>query len=214
MTIAPPEVYAREYTNGRVLLNGSPDTQTISVGAGYARIAGSQAPRDQRILDDDDDAFTATGDWVVRKMDSGEWKAAGPFYHDWGDDLHKLNGASGEARWTLPITRADTYEVRVWYPAAPQANTWNANAVYEIVANGQVIANAALDQRGGGDEWHSIANVALAPGDNAFVRLTCSGAPCVADAVYLESAARYNDGSAVSEITLAPLDGIILRRAP
>ena len=49
------------------------------------------------------------------------------------------------------------------------------------------------------------------PDAQAIVRLTCSGAPCVADALHIRSKARYNDGSPVESITLWPMDGIIFR---
>ncbi len=35
---------------------------------------------------------------------------------------------------------------------------------------------------------------------------------CIADAVLVESLARFNDGSAVDTLTLQPTDGIILQR--
>ena len=56
--------------------------------------------------------------------------------------------------------------------------------------------------------------VALSPADDAFVRLTCTGAPCAADALHLRSRARYNDGAPAASVTLAPLDGIVLARIP
>jgi hypothetical protein len=43
--------------------------------------------------------------------------------------------------------------------------------------------------------------------------MVCPGAlPCAADALYLRSAARYNDGTPAREITLQPLDAIVLQR--
>ena len=38
------------------------------------------------------------------------------------------------------------------------------------------------------------------------------GGSCIADAVRVESAARYNDGSAADNVTLQPMDAIVLRR--
>jgi hypothetical protein len=75
-----------------------------------------------------------------------------------------------------------------------------------------VVASTTLSQTTGGDEWHLIGAVLLSPSDNAYVRLTCQGAPCVADALYLRSRARYNDGSPAEIVTLQPLDGIVLQR--
>src|ERR1035438_8739772 len=37
--------------------------------------------------------------------------------------------------------------------------------------------------------------------------------PLIADAVYVYSAALYNDGSAAPSVTLAPMDGILLQRS-
>jgi hypothetical protein len=82
-----------------------------------------------------------------------------------------------------------------------------------VVAGGQVVASAVLDQRSGGDQWHLVAEVPLSPDDGAYVRLTCQGGDlCIADALHLRSRARYNDGSLAAQVTLQPLDGIVLRR--
>jgi hypothetical protein len=75
------------------------------------------------------------------------------------------------------------------------------------------VASAALNQTTGGDEWHLIGAVSLSPPAHAYVRLRCQGAPCMADALYLQSRARYNDGSLAMTVTLQPLDGIVLQRA-
>ena len=49
----------------------------------------------------------------------------------------------------------------------------------------------------------------------AQVRLRTPGTnPCVADAVYVTSAARFNDGAAVTNVAIEPMDGIILQRQP
>jgi hypothetical protein len=41
-TTVTTNVYRRDFTNGTVLLNASGSTQTVNVGAGYHRIAGTQ----------------------------------------------------------------------------------------------------------------------------------------------------------------------------
>jgi hypothetical protein len=79
----------------------------------------------------------------------------------------------------------------------------------------------------GGDEWAPIAvDVQLEAG--ATVVLTCppaqanptgtgTAAPalCVADAVLVESRARYNDGSAVSApVEIASMDAVVLEKVP
>ena len=141
LTLHPPDVYRRDFDNGIVLLNGTRAEQTIAVGAGFRRLTGSQAARYETILDDTDPDFSiVSGAWAQKSYDSGEWQAAGPFYHDWGNGLHELSSAAGEARWRLPIQATDTYTVTAWWPAAPAASGWNAAARFEIVAGGSVVA--------------------------------------------------------------------------
>ncbi|MBL8165734.1 MAG: hypothetical protein JNJ61_27365 [Anaerolineae bacterium] len=144
------------------------------------------------------------------EIDSGEWQAAGPYYHDWGPHAHLLR--NGEARWDLQIPAPDSYTITAWWPAAPDAIGWNRAVTYDILgADGQVLASRTVDQRVDGDMWHLIGEATLTPG--ASVRLSCTGnAPCLADALHIRSRARYNDGSPVTAVTLQALDGVILAR--
>jgi len=208
----PPFVLTREFTHGLVLLNGTREEQEIEVGEGYRRLEGAQAPRLDRIVDDGSEAFSASGPWSEVMLDSGEWQAAGPYYHDWGSGCHRSEGA-GVARWQLPIDEQDTYTLTVWWPAAPEADGWTRQATFEVVVAGQVVTRTVLSQRAGGDEWHQVASVNLAPGDEPVLQLSSGDSlPCVADAIHVRSAARYNDGSPASSVVLQPMDGIILRR--
>jgi hypothetical protein len=211
---AAPDVWRRDFRNGLVILNATAKTVTVRVGAGFHRLKGSQAPRDQRIVDDTSGSITFTGTWKATRADSGLWKATRPWYHDWGAGMHLATGRKAStARWALRIPTADRYTVSAWWAAAPAAkSTWARRAVFEVVSGGRVVARRTLDQRSGGDQWHAIASkVRLAPG--AYVRLRCAaGQRCAADAILLASAHRYNDGSAVSRVTLAPFDAAVLRR--
>ncbi len=206
----PPAVMQRAFTNGLVLLNATRQPQTVRLAPGYRRLVGNQAAYYEYIVDDIAPDFSVQGNWQETVFDSDEWKALGPYYHDWGPGSHLGNGA---ARWELDIPEADTYTLTVWWPAAPQASSWSSNAVYEVVSEGQVVASATFDQRMGGDVWHTVGQARLVPG--AYVQLRCEGgAPCLADAVHVRSARRFNDGSAADVITLQPMDGIILQRVP
>ncbi len=208
----PPDVYGRAFTHGLVLLNATQETQTIDLGPGYRRLTGSQAPLFQTVLDDAGPAFSSAGSWITRTYDSGQWQASGPFYHDWGDACRE--GNDGQARWDLPIAASDTYTVSAWWAAAPESSGWSAAATYQVIAGGDVAAEATLDQREGGDQWHVIAVVPLDPADEPYVRLVCDpqAGACIADALHLRSQARYNDGSVAERIALQPMDGIVLRR--
>lgn len=210
----PPDVFRREFTNGVVLLNGTRERQTVKLGPGYNRLRGEQAPRHEYILDDDGLGFSTTGQWQETVYDSGEWKSAGPFYHNWGKSCHQLNDREGKAEWDLALRADDTYTIAAWWPAAPSASAWSRRVVYEVVAGGKVVAATTLDQTSGGDEWHVIASLPLAAADKPVVRVRNEGdGPTIADALHVRSAARYNDGSPAAQVTLEPLDGIILAKS-
>lgn len=212
LTESQPAVYRRDFNNGIVLLNATRQATDISLGAGFHRLTGSQAPLCETIIDDQDPAFSATGTWTNAVYDSGLWKAAGPFYHSWAGSLHQQSGSTGEARWQLPIPAADTYTVSAWWPAAPQAGSWTTHATFQIVSSGITIATTNLDQTTGGDLWHDIGTVNLDPTNAAYVSLTSASGTCVADAIHLRSLSRYNNGQPAATVHLQPMDGIILQR--
>jgi hypothetical protein len=211
----PPDIFRRDFGNGVVLLNASRQPRTVFVGAGLSRIKGDQAPRHQYIIDDTGPAFSFTGAWREAFYDSGQWKAAGPFFHNWGAGCHQLDGTDGQARWDLSLPEDDLYTIEAWWPAAPGSTAWSTRVVYEVAAGGAVLASATLDQSGGGDQWHTIASVPLAASGAPEVRIRNEGiGSAIADALHVRSAARYNDGSRAVDVKLAPMDGIILRRTP
>ena len=207
----PPDVYRRDFTRGAALLNASRERRTIRVGSGYRRLAGEQASRHEYILDDSGPEFSAAAGWRRASYDSGEWKAAGPFFHDWGEGCRQSDSGTGEARWDLALRADDTYTIAAWWPAAPEARDWSRRVVFEVVAGGVVVASTAFDQTSGGDQWQTIAVVPLRTADRPFVRVRNEGAgPAIADALHVRSAGRYNDGSPAETVTLEPMDGIVL----
>lgn len=209
------EVYRRDFKNGVVLLNGTRKRQTIHVGDGFARLVGKQAPRHQYILDDGrNPGFEATGSVNEVALGTKEWHAIPPYYHAWNNRCHLLRGVDGRARWDLDLRGPGTYTIQAWWAAAPDAKDWTHQAVYEVVADGKVVASKTLDQTRSGDEWHTIAEgLRLTPERHPAVRIrNGGGGTLVADALHVFSAERYNDGAATKEVTLEPMDGIILRR--
>lgn len=209
-----PEIFRRDYDNGIVLLNPASEPQTITVGPGYARLSGSQAPRYEFILDDAQPAFSTTsGIWSTVTQDTGEWQASGPYYHDWGDSCHQTTASGSTAQWAIPIEAADSYTIKAWWP---NRDIYSASVVFEVVRNGEILATKTLSQRNTGNQWNLIASVSLGPGDNVFVRLrSTNNDPAIADAIYVSSDnLRYNDGTAVDSVKLQPMDGIILQRTP
>lgn len=207
----PPDILQRAYTKGLVLLNATHQPQTIQVGPGYRRFVGNEAPKYEYILDDSEAIFSASAGWSRVDLDSGIWQGSAPFYHDWGKGVMK--GSADNAQWQLNILAADTYTISAWWPAAPEAGSWSSSVTYQIVAGDQILATQTFDQRQGGDSWHPIGTVALTPEQQPTVRLICAGgAACVADALYVTSRSRYNDGAIVESVTLQPMDGVLLAR--
>lgn len=225
LTVAPLAIYRRDFSSGAVLLNATSSPQTFDLEAGLKRFSGTQAPKYQYVLDDSDAAFTATGSWNAVTLDSGFARGAvtgpgsqvanGPFYHAWKAAVHELDASSGSATWDLQISEDGSYTIQVWLAAGPQAGAWTKNAIYEVVSGGSVIASATVDQSAAtsGDGWHTIATVTLTSAGSPLLRIHNGGVgPLIADAVYVASAALYNDGSPAPQVTLAPFDGILLER--
>ncbi|HEY4977183.1 MAG TPA: hypothetical protein VII05_07540, partial [Gaiellaceae bacterium] len=206
-------IYRREFSHGLVLLNPNRKSQLITTGKGWRRLKGSQAPRWEFMADDSDVGFKAPKSAQVVKLDSGESTALGPFYHSWKGKIHLLSGGTS-ASWRLTVPGANLYSIDAWWPAAPAAKGWSSAARYEVLVNGKKVASRTLDESKSGDRWHRVARIQLPAGTRTTVRLVCAGGhPCAADALYLRSKARYNDGSVAKSIVLAPMDAIVLRRA-
>lgn len=206
-------IYRREFDHGLVLLNPNWQTRRIAVGKGWRRLKGSQAPRWEFMVDDSDSGFTASKKATVKTLDSGFETAAGPYFHAWNRKAHLLP-ARTSASWRLTIPGADVYSIDAWWPAAPAAKGWSRAARYEVLVNGKVVAARSFNQSRYGDRWHRVARLRLPVGKHGVVRLVCAGSrPCAADALYLRSKTRYNDGSIAKSVVLAPMDAIILRRA-
>lgn len=212
----PEEIFRRDFQRGLVLLNPTRHRQAVQIEPGFVRLKGDQAPRYQYILDDGGNAgFAAKGNWQEIALGTKEWHAIPPYYHAWNNRCHTLTNAPGEATWDLDLRGAGTYTIQAWWAAAPQAKTWARQATYEVVAGGQVISSKTLDQSQTGDQWHTLAEgLKLEPGQKPFVRLRNADGTgvLVADGLHVFSAERYNDGSPATDITLEPMDGILLRK--
>jgi hypothetical protein len=210
------EIFRRDFQHGAVLLNGTRRRQTVDVGDGYVHLKGEQAPKYQYILDDTgNEGFQTTGQWQEIALGTKEWHAIPPYYHAWNNRCHQRTDSEGEATWDLALRGPGQYTIQAWWAAAPEAMGWTKQAVYEVVAAGRVLAAITLDQSQAGDQWHTIAaGLTLNPQDRPYVRAKNSGGGVlVADALHAFSAERYNDGRAVQQVTLEPMDGIVLRRS-
>jgi len=206
----PPDILRRDYEKGSVLVNTTKQRLTVPLNGSFKRLTGTQAPLYQYIVDDVAPAFTA-GNWTAAAYDTGLWAATGPWYHDWGNGCHQSSSTTDTATWDLGIRADDTYTLDAWWPAAPAAANWSSAVRYDLIVNGSVVASATLDQTKNGDQWNRIASVALTKAVGAHVRITnLQPKPAIADALLVQSTARYNDGSDATTIELDAKDAIIL----
>ena len=236
VSVAPPPVVLRHFQCGLAVLNGAQTAQTISIPDGYARLIGSQAPRYQYTVDDGSDDFTSGVGWTANRCPGEENKAPplnstcfvhgynfdkpsneenmGPYYHTWEQTIHY--GTTDTAVFDLKIPVAGKYTISAWWPAVSPPPAWATNVEYAVrtSSNGNVLAKTSFNQAEAphnGDRWNVVSNLTLPVG--AVVTVRCvNAATCVADALLVESAARLNDGSDVSSLTLPSMDGAVLAK--
>jgi hypothetical protein len=216
ISTAPNEVYRRDFANGVVLLNGTSSTQTIPLESGLEHFSGQQAPAYQFIVDDSSSSFSTTGTWKVDTFSTGFRTAYGPYYNAWQNTCHELDTASGSATWNLGITQDGQYTIQAWLASPPVSSSWTNAAVYQVMAGSTALATATLNQSAAsaGDQWFTIATVNLTAASNPVLTVSNGGTgPLIADAVYVFSTtAKYNNGLPLNQVTLAPMDGILLER--
>ena len=209
---AAPIVYRRDFNNGVVLLNSATQAQDFNLGPGFHRLTGAQAPMHEWIMDDADPAFSTIGSWTNVNYDSGYETVYGPYYHSWAGTSHLELTGGGEADWPLTIPADDTYTIYAWWPAAPSATNWTTQARYQIISGTNVLASTNYDQTSTGDQWHLLGTVQLFATNATTVRLTSVSGICLADALHIYSASRFNNGQPAATVHLQPMDGILLQR--
>jgi hypothetical protein len=221
---SPLPVLLREFECGVAIVNGHTEAVVVDLSAAapaLRRLDGQQAPRVQLIVDDASAAFhPGAGAWAVGQFDSGyspsspqseEVRPENGFFHHWASGAARAPGGSS-ARFDLAVP-AGAYNVSLWWPAAvPARAAWATAARLALSPGG---TNATVDlSRQGGDEWLLLfAGAQLGPDSALTVECPAGGGDCIADAVLVESEARFNDGAPAPQVALQPLDGIILQRA-
>eukprot|EP00040_Diaphanoeca_grandis_P035995 m.227736 g.227736 ORF g.227736 m.227736 type:complete len:887 (-) comp33530_c0_seq1:113-2773(-) len=218
-------VFRRDFDCGIAVVNGEATSQTIDVGAGYARLNGSQAPKWQYTVDDaNTTAFSVIGGhWNTTnefehgysvKSPTAEQNVP-PYYHQYMGSLH-MGKPGSTADFDIGVREQGTYNVSVWWPrATPAMGGWNTKMGVAVISDGKTVCQTSVDLTSLGDRWVLVAQSVHLSVDT-HVQLVCptSGGGCVADAVLVESEARFNDGAEVQSVTLAGKDGIVLRRFP
>ena len=117
------------------------------------------------------------------------------------------------ARFDLNVPEGGRYNLSLWWPAASSLQpSWTpaVTVVGRCTTGGSPVTWATVNMQSGGDEWAFVANTELAPG--CFMELSCEGeGVCIADAVLVESEARYNDGAAVTDsVVIGPRDSVVV----
>lgn len=191
-------VWARSFEHGLALVNATHAVQTALLPAGgrYYRLKGEQAPLFQTRMDDDAGAPSAG------------WQAAAANWDQIGAGVHTAPAGSG-ATFTYRPTLAygGAYEVLAWVAPDP---AYSPAAGVTIQHSGGA-TGVSLDQQSGEPGWRSLGVYTFPAGQTGSLTLTAAGqGQVVADAFKWVSVARYNDGSQVDQVTLQPLDGIVL----
>ncbi len=227
----PQAVLTREFECGVVVVNGergAPNAtvavgNTTSPGSAFSRLLGTQAPRWQYFVDDAGAGFSALsgGPWVRGDFDSGYHWSTTPtqeevrpphgFFHHWGVGAHTAPGGSS-AQFHLGVPQGGAYNVSLWWPAAvPARLAWARAARVSINPGGVALVLDFSTQ--GGDQFLPIAlGAQLDPTSVLVIECPEGGGGCVADAVLVESAARWNDGSEAPQVTLSSMDAIVLAK--
>lgn len=189
----------RDFEGGSALFNPLPQPVHVLLGAPMRELKDPEAPLYALEMDDTSPAFTVQGAWERR---SEEGRFVGP--------THRAALKPGSrAHWTFTAPSSDRYTI---YACLPGGEDCTPAAAYQATgANGRKLATAVVDQRKGDGGWVRLFTVSLQKGERCRVAVTSAGVGVtIADAILAESSARYNDGSLIRELTLPPLDGIVL----
>jgi len=189
-------VWAREFTNGLVVANATPERQAIPLPATFCKLHGNQAPLYQARLDDDQ-ADLSTG-----------WENRPAAVDQFGWTVHAAaKNSATTAVYSPSLPYAGAYEVLAW--VAPQSGQ-NPHAQVEIEHAGGA-STVYLDQTTGDAGWRSLGTYTFDKGTSGSAMLRAAGAgTTIADVFKWVSVARYNDGEPVSRIELEPYDAMIL----
>ena len=235
-----PAVYLREFECGVVLLNADGGGGYVGGGTGrertivfpnnskIARIPGTQAPRVQRIIDDRHPTkFRASpaSNWSQVDFEGGydpsnpnSEEPSGPYFHSWQSGCRAASAPGAFAEWLDVVAYPGVYNISAWWANATVApGMWSEKAQFTVLQNGTTVVQTAIVNLAGGsgDQWNLVAaSVKLAPG--ASIRLECidSGRLCIADAVLIESEARFNDGGDIgSSYSINAMDGAVLAKS-
>lgn len=132
-------------------------------------------PDDLTIIDNDDDRFSVTGEWMQADAQPNKY---GPSYH-----YKFANSGYGEATWNIYTPEAGMYEIAIWYP---ESFNRAVDAPFTIHhADGEELF--LVNQRENGGQWNVLGTFRFENDEDSKVVLTTAIADSeklvVADAV-------------------------------
>jgi hypothetical protein len=222
-TIISPPVLYREFECGTVVVNGDISNQTALFTSGsLRRLIGQQAPRYQYFVDDNSSFFqTLTGEWSVSNFDNGydmsspsqeQVRPSNGYYHHWQNGASQASAGSS-AIFNLNVPVIGAYNISIWYPAAiPERSTWS-NSMKITIQPENISTTIDLTTQGG-DMFLPLFGTSVQLDRTSTLLIECpvGAGICIADAILVESVARWNDGTAADSVFLQSMDGIVLQR--
>lgn len=187
----------RDFEGGSAFLNTTSHPVTVHLSRPLRRLKDDAAPRHIIEVDDQSPGFACQGAWEELAGECGYY----------GRGYRSAAKPGDTARWTFTAPAVDTYSLFATFPGG---KALTGAAVYAVTTpSGQ--KRVPLDQRTGDGGWVKLAEVQLSAGERCTAALRSGGeGATVADAIRAESAARYNDGSTVTDLSLEPLGGAVL----
>lgn len=191
-----PGVWARPFENGLAVINTTEEGQAAPLPDVYCKLNGSQAPLFQ-VRVDDDEAQVSAG-----------WTEQPAGYSQFGSTVQMAPAGTGATVvYTPSLAYSGLYEVSAWVvPTLTQSSSVSVT-IHHAWGEREV----SLDETIGEVGWHRLGTYSFDAGESGSAVLAATGDDIVvADAFKWVSAARYNDGRRVSQVTLQPQDGIVL----
>jgi hypothetical protein len=195
LTVTEPtqSYWERRFSGGAVLVNGGDRPLRVPLAQPMRRLKSAEAPLHALEADDGDAAFTCSSGWQSRQRED---RIVGATYR-----VARKPGATAAWRFTAPA--AGRYTL---YACLPGGKGWTNAAIYRCGSS-----RAVIDQRGGDGGWVRVLQAEMKASETRELQLTSSGmGDTAADAIRVESVARFHDGSNAGAVALQPRDAVVL----
>jgi len=192
--------WERKFEGGLALLNPNHQPVTVKLDQTLRRLSDAEAPRYIVEVDDISSDFSTQGPWEVRKTNERSYGKS------WRMNSYRATTEpDSQASWQFTAPSTDTYTV---FACLPGGEEFTKSAFYTLTGNTRV--GASVDQQKADGDWVKLFEAKLSGGKRYAVKVRSGTGTTAADAIRVESKARYNDGARVKEVTLGGLDGIVL----